>query len=333
MSIRVAAVFLLVLSAAPPAAALEPAAISVSLNSDGSGKMTAASRTNPAGETWSWQACRVGGTACAPFSSARTVDTGTAPRDTIFKATSSLGATATSPSWHGKVSPATRPVVSGFLRANALVTPVPGRWNGGWDGDRDLTELAACAHADGRDCMTLTSRHFISSCAFGGAVVDPLFTGRYLRVAAERHGRDERIVGNAGLTPYAPNAFMRAGPTTAVAIVGRIAPARGPRASDCGPPPLVCQATAVRAACRAAPVAIHAGARGAGVGCLSACRVALVARHGRRSARITRAFKRGQFTLLVLPQTALRRLGAERVTLRLFVDGDERMRRVVRTRG
>jgi hypothetical protein len=125
---------------------------------------------------------------------------------------------------------------------------------------------------------------------------------------------------------------MRAGPTRAVAVAGKIAPARGPRESDCGPAPLVCQATAARSACKVAPLAGLSVAGGASVTCMSACRMALVAERGRRRVRVARALRAARPGTLRLTRTALRPLGVARATVRLLVNDEERARRVVPVR-
>lgn len=61
-------------------------------------------------------------------------------------------------------------------------------WRGGWAGDAHFTQLAACANAQGTACTTLTDMHYPSRCANGAAVLDPAFTGDYLRVADQLVG-------------------------------------------------------------------------------------------------------------------------------------------------
>jgi hypothetical protein len=291
--------------------------------------MIANSQSNPSGETWSWQACRADGTECAAFDFGRIVGTGAAASGTVFSATSSLGATATSAVWHGNVSPATPPAVSGVVRANALVTPVPGTWNGGWDGDRDVTQLAACAGANGSGCTSLTDEHYPAGCRSGAAVIDPVFTGRYLRVGNRRRGSGEALAAFAVGSPYSSD-VMAAGPTTAVAIVGPIGPSEGPRQATCGPRPIVCRPGIARSACITAPTATISGRGVARVRCLSACTVTLRAQRGRNSRRISRSLSKNDVVTVQFSRRALASLGGRQVRLRVFVDGQERERRTIK---
>jgi hypothetical protein len=220
------------------AGAAETATISVGLNADGRGSMIANSQTNPDGEIWSWEVCMPDLSSCAAFASGRIVTTAGASVKRRFRVTSNLGATATSPVWRGKPDPLTPPSIRGPLRANELVTPISSRWRGGWNGDRNLTQLAACRSRRGRQCTTLTDTHYPDACPRGAAVLDPAFTGQYLRVANFRIGADTGILDYRVGSPYG-HEIWAADPVTSVAIVGRIASATNPRRAECGAPPLL----------------------------------------------------------------------------------------------
>jgi hypothetical protein len=144
---------------------------------------------------------------------------------------------AVSPLWSGKPAPSTPPSIKGPIRANELVTPISSRWRGGWRGDRDRTQLAACRSPRGRHCTTLTHTNYPEACPRGAAVLDPQFTGQYLRVANHRLGPDTGMLAYAVGSPYGHEIWRRDA-TTSVAIVGRIAKAVGPRRNSCGAPPL-----------------------------------------------------------------------------------------------
>jgi hypothetical protein len=142
------------------------------LNADGSGSIVAGSSDLQ----WSWQSCSQS-EECVPFGTGSSISTDGAAAGTVFKATASDGSTVTSPVWHGVVSAATPPFVSGRVQANALVTPKFGTWNGGWTGDFDKTQLSACERADGTECTTITNPEYVGRCPEGAAVIDPVFTG------------------------------------------------------------------------------------------------------------------------------------------------------------
>ncbi|HEX5990554.1 MAG TPA: hypothetical protein VFY75_10125 [Solirubrobacterales bacterium] len=294
--------------------AAESADIQPVLDPDGSGRMVVNSQTNPSGETWSWDSCSPDLEKCAPFANGRIVGTAGAPAPTVFRAVSNLGATALSPRWNGNVSPASPPRVAGEVRANELVVPVPGQWNGGWEGDVDWTQLAACEAPRDEGCTTLTHRHYIGGCRNGAAVIDPRFTGMYLRVAARRVPAHTPEPAYAVGSPYTPDIWP-AGPTVAVAFAGRIQAETGPPASGCGPAPLVEASISRRGV--------------ATVRCGLDCRAVLVARQGRRRAQVARR-------LTALPEVspddaALPRLRLSREQLKRFADG--KVRFVVRVYG
>lgn len=299
--------------AAEGAAAAEQASVNVSLTTDGGGRMVANSQTNPAGETWSWEACTVGLAACVPFAQGRIAETGGAPAETVFRVTSSHGAGALSPVWHGRVSAVAPPSVAGPIRANELVTPTPAQWSGGWDEAEDYFQLAACGNPGGTGCVTMTSFHYGDACPDQGAVLDPYFTGMYLRVANWRLG-PRPVVPASGGGPFGFELWA-ADPTTAVGMLGRIAPAVESRTENCGAPPLV-EASISRTGV-------------ATVRCGLGCRAALIARQGRLRARVVERLpplplipsRRNALPQLALPRKALQQLAPGRVRMTVKVDG------------
>jgi hypothetical protein len=219
------------------ATAAESATLSTSLNANGSGFLIANSQTNPETEVWVWQACSADLSTCSPFGSGRSISTDGAQPNTRFKATSSYGAIGTSSLWLGGLRPLSSPRISGLIKGNQRVTPGPGRWRGGWSDDYDIFQLAACKSPKGLHCTTLTDLNYPEKCPRGAAVLDPIFTGSYLRVADQRIGTGTVFLDFAVGSPY-EGKLWTANQSTSVAIIGRIAKATGPRASSCGPPPL-----------------------------------------------------------------------------------------------
>lgn len=142
-----------------------------------------------------------------------------------------------SPVWRGSLRAVEPPSVLGRIRANELVTPDLARWKGGWVGDFDQTQLAACKTPRGEGCITITHPKYVQGCRNGATVLDPVFTGRYLRVADLRLGPGTSFTAEAVGSPYQGKIWRR-DHQTAVAIVGRIGSATGPRMDQCGPPPL-----------------------------------------------------------------------------------------------
>jgi hypothetical protein len=218
--------------------AVEKATVSTSLKANGSGLLIANSQTNPEDQTWTWQACSADLSNCTSFGKGRTISTRGARPNTRFRVTSNHDASAISSLWRGSLRPlGPPPVVTGILQANKRVTPKPGRWRGGWSDDYDIFQLAACKSPRGLRCTTLTDLHYPDGCPHGAAVLDPLFTGSYLRVADRRIGAGTVFPAFAVSTPY-QGGIWAADRMTSVALVGRITKATGPRTVKCGPPPL-----------------------------------------------------------------------------------------------
>ncbi|HST32142.1 MAG TPA: hypothetical protein VLJ80_01355 [Solirubrobacteraceae bacterium] len=308
----------LALLTGPASIAAAPGKISATLAPDGSGQLIANTEGGPAGVTWTWQACAEDGNGCSAFGNGQSSGTAGAKAGTVFEATASNSATAKSPVWDGTVAAVSPPSVSGALRANSLVTPRLAAWTGGWIGDFDRTQLAACKGVAGTDCTTLTNPDYPQGCPKGAAVIDPAFAGRYLRVADEREGVDAVFPASAISSPYGGGVWS-AGPTTAVAVVGRIASATGPRATRCGPPPLGPTGTLSR--------------RGiATVNCPAACKISLHARHGSRQIRLTRRLAKAGTLNIALGHMASKRLGAGPLILAVYVNGSRVTSRIIHAR-
>jgi hypothetical protein len=296
-----------------PATAVEGASIQAVLDPGGGGRMIVNSQTNPPDETWSWEACTTDLATCTPFAQGRIVETAGAPVPSVFRAVSSRGATALSPRWDGQVESVSSPSAMGTPQANELVVPIPGRWRGGWEGDVDWTQLAACEGPRDEGCTTLTDRHYVGGCPNGAAVIDPMFTGMYLRVADRRIPAHTLELAYGVSSPYGPDIWA-AGPTVSVSVLGRIRAATGPPASGCGPSPLV------RASISKKGVAT--------VRCGLACLATLVARQGRRMAKMSRRLA-GQpgnrrnvpAPRLRLPKRKLARFHPGRIHMALMVNG------------
>lgn len=316
------------LAAVPALAAEEGIEMQALLKDDGSGFLF----VNTPQEPMTWEACSSTLTNCTPFGSGGELATAGASPVRIFRVTGGAGSIGLSPVWHGNVSSTSPPSVRGSVRANELVTPVPGGWGGGWGGDEpDFMQLSACPTPTGENCVTLTHSHYAASCANEAAVLDPAFVGDYLRVADRRNGAGPHIVPLYGVgSPYGLDIWT-AGPRTSAAIVGRIAPAQHRRTARCGPPPLNAAAISKRG------VAI--------VECRLGCRTVLIAKHKRRRARVVRRLPRkralprrlGERPIPLRGPAALRPprrfsapLGHRRVRVIVKIDGRQAARRTVR---
>ncbi|HEU5142923.1 MAG TPA: hypothetical protein VFU04_07185 [Solirubrobacterales bacterium] len=280
---------------------------------DGSGLLFV---NNGEESTWSWQACSSDLVTCRPFGQGREISTVGAEPSTVFRV-SGAGKTGRSPLWHGNLSVLSPPTVRGPLRANELVTPVPATWGGGWEGDFDQTQLSVCARPAGGPCSSITEPKNPEACPREAAVLDPAFAGGYLRIADRRFGPGAIFTLEA-LFPYG-QALWRSDGQTAVAFVGRIQPATGPRAARCGPPPL-----------RLASISKLGVAE---IRCPLGCRAELIGRRAGRVARFGRlAPARSPFgrpVALRLPVRLRRQLGEGQTRMSVEVDGRRVARRTV----
>lgn len=238
------------------------------LTEDGSGRLFVNDPDGP----WSWQSCKPNLTRCTHFASGGDISTDGAPPGTVFRVTGPDDV-GTSPIWHGSLGIVRPPSARGRLRANELVIPVTATWSGGWDGDLDRTQLAICKTARGHGCISITDRKYVRGCQRDRAVIDPAFTGYYLRVADRRLGPGTITTAEAVASPYWRPIMKRDG-QTAVAIVGRIRHATGPQTAMCEPAPLNSASISERGI--------------ASVKCILGCRVALHAVQGPARIRVIR---------------------------------------------
>jgi hypothetical protein len=237
-------------------------------NPDGSGRLFAGGGYTAKGAlSTTWERCKEDLSACEVVGT-QDISTGSAPAGTVFR----LQGAASGPTWHGNLSVLAPPSVQGVLSADELVTPVPARWQGGWEGSSDATQLAACRTATGEDCVSISDPAYVDGCGSSHqeVLLDPSFVGDYLRVADTRDGPGSVSSLIAYTSPYGHPIWPAAG-DTAVAMVGQIGPATHPRAATCGPSPLVEAWISSRGVAK--------------VSCPLGCAAVLVGRHGRRTSR------------------------------------------------
>ena len=301
------------------------------LSADGSGSLIVNANNNPPSQTWSWQTCGLTGMPCSPFKAGQQITTDGAPPDVIFRATSNLGTVVDSLPWRGNVTSLTPPSVIGQVRANEFVTPIAGTWSGGWEGDFNRFQLAACRSATGEGCVSITEPKY-GGCAADAAVLDPALTGRYLRVANVRLPQGLITTAEAYTSPYG-RPIWPANAIVSVAIPGQIAPPAGPRQAPCGPPPLEQGSISTRGV--------------ATVSCLLGCRAMLSVRGGKGRAAKARLIASTVAAKKEKPKrrppgptyppsfevklsaAALRKLGPGRARFVLRIDGERVARRSV----
>jgi hypothetical protein len=275
------------------------------LNQDGSGQIFMNNGAQP-----EWKACRPDLTECSPFATTGDLNTAGAPPDTVFWD----GGENRTPVWKGNVSPASPPSVEGEVRADAVVTPVAGHWTGGWETDYDELTLAFCKSSSGQECVTINHEGDWYACGGRGAtLIDPAFTGWYVRVVDHRYGAGTVFAG-VGHPFYFQDSEPTPGPTVSVAVVGQIAAATGPRQGNCAPPPLISGSISKVGA---------ATFRCAVVG----CHVTFIAKRGKRTVRHESTVAPALVGASTEPAPlrfshgALHRLGKGPVRLSLRIDG------------
>lgn len=312
MRVIVSLALVIGLVGAAGADAAQTPAMQVYLENNGSGGMIAGANSEaPVAETWSWQECAPDGLECVPFASGEKVGTASARPNTVFVVTPSDAPPQRSPIWHGNVVVATPPSVSGQVRANTLVTPVDATWTGGWAGDRNHTALAECRYANGTGCRAITGLGG-PACAHEAAVLDPAYTGRYLRVADQLYAPDIPLEeGNPNSLSFLGFVWP-AEPTTSVAVVARIASATAPRTAHCGSAPL---------ALGGEPSATLSKQGVATIRCPAACGIVLRADRGAQHAQRTRALPVWGTVTLRLSPSALARLGQGPAVFSVEIDG------------
>ena len=289
-------------------------------NEDGTGRLF----VNTAGGPWRWEACDADLRRCRSFGAGREIDTGAAGPGTVFRVRGE-GMTGTSPEWRGRLRQLGAPKVLGAVQANDFVSPLPGKWAGGWEGEFSELQLAACATPASESCTTLTHVHYVRRCAPGSSfALKAEFAGRFLRVAHRRLGAGPPLRLAYAVTSPHGGKVLRPSRSTSVAVVGQIGPAIGPYPGECGPPP---------------PAHASISSRGvASVECLAGCRAALIARRdGREVGSVVRKQLSSWDSLTVppplelrLPARALAGLRPGRVAFVVEIDGKRAARRVVR---
>jgi hypothetical protein len=322
------------LLATGPARAAGRVDIELSIRPDGVGRLSAETSSTTA-PPFTWEVCAADLKGCKRFAGGRRVETTGAPAGSVFRVKGARGETGVSPEWRGPPKALTPPSVAGVVQANQFVSPVRGLWSGGWAGEDSELQLAACstAAAAAEECVALTDPHYYrgGGCTAGNSfALGGFYAGRYLRVANRQSGgpHTELPYSVGPAPPHYEVAHLLPGPevwkrsrNTSVAIVGQIAPAAGPPAGECGPPP--------------APIATISAAGVARVECGGGCSVALIGtRKGRRQSMTSQIHESSLLAPwapleMRLPRAALARLGAGKVRLTVQIDGTPWARRTI----
>jgi hypothetical protein len=282
-------------------------------------------------EAISWEACSTKLAECKPWDHGPQTETLSAPAGTVFRVRNSTGETGVSPEWRGPLKQLASPQVAGAIQANGYVSPVPGRWDGGWRGEPAEMQLAACETESGFGCVSITSPYFFRQGCSNSAsfYLNPIFAGRYLRVADKQtggpHSEAGYQVGSPSGVTWGFDRVWVASRTVSIAMVGQIAPAVSAPAGECGPPPV--------------PVATISADGVARVECGGGCSAALLGTRDGRKELVTGYI--GEQNLLhpqaplelQLSRAKLASLGAGKVRLVIEIDGQRLATRTLRSSG
>jgi hypothetical protein len=271
--------------------------------------------------TIAWERCPDGGSVCEPGWGGGPYDdelvVGDAPRGSVFQVTATYrgrSVSARSVPYLGRVQAVRPPGLAGHLHVGGLVRPLAATWTGGWGNETSRLQTQVCRRRSG-DCEVVADGEYWNRCPGAGAVLQSAHEGWYVRVVDQRVGHDTAwpafaITAPGVLAPLEPS------PAQAAATFGPIRPAAGARESTCGLPSRPGSAHLLRRA-RSTP----AGALLGSVTCPRSCRVTLVARHGKRRARVVFHLRARQRRGLVLPWSRLAGLGGRSLEVSVSIGG------------
>jgi hypothetical protein len=232
---RVSGFFVAFLVCASAAIADPPQAVVISYNDavDGQGMLIA----NPVPDgSWGrmvWRACPPGGE-CTPIqpdaTSDRVLHVGAAAAGTTFTATATDGDqsfTASSDPYGGPLRLVKKPAVAGTPSVGHVIQPIPASWAGGWGGEQPFLQLQVCRTARSDTCKVISSSIYWDRCPGVGTRIPRRYLGWFVRVADNRSSRLPAYPAFGVTRPEALTPLTASG-NTAVAMVGRVRPGRGP---------------------------------------------------------------------------------------------------------
>jgi hypothetical protein len=130
-------------------------------DADGHPRLVANSSPDGSRGTPTWARCAGSSDDCEPIGTGNVVAPGPAAPGTTFEARlddqGHVTRARTSP-WGGTVTLTGAPALGGRVEARERVTPVAGRWTGGWGDEYDRLGVAVCRTADARDCLVLSEQ-------------------------------------------------------------------------------------------------------------------------------------------------------------------------------
>ena len=237
---------------------------------------------------------------------------GAAASGTVFEA-DLFGVTERSQAWQGQVASTLASTMAGTLAIGGTITPIAGRWSGGWPDDRSVVRLHACRTIAAQGCVHLAAPisanqvgWYIYSVDTRTAAGDPVPTPPPAGAAYPLPLPAANVSISAPAGPIASRA------EDAPRIVAPTGPGGGPI------PPGTTKPKAAKVTLRKR--ALRAGRRVTvgSVTCATRCRVRLSVGDGRRTLKRTLSV-RGTTRLTILNGSKLRKNVRLRVTV--TVDG------------
>jgi hypothetical protein len=200
---------------------------------NGSGFVSA---TNSAGP-WTWESCEPEMRLCHLIGRGRKIEAQDRDVGNLFRVRSQ-GLTGLSPVWRGRPVNVRPPSLWRLPSDELFVSPTPGVWRGGWEGEYSQVQVAVCAEQAISTCTPVTNTHYSRSCQIGSSfgLNSAQLTGLYLRVAEKRLGTESPIEpAYAVSSPTIGPVWPKDG-STAVAILNLLRPGDLPAGEECGPP-------------------------------------------------------------------------------------------------
>ncbi len=128
------------------------------------------------------------------------------------------------PKWQGRVRNTQRPSLRGTPAVGSTVTPVKGRWTGGWTGSGSSIGVRACRTAAGDGCVAMTPS-FHHGQGSKKAEIRPSYRGWFVG-AIEMSGGYLNTVPDVGHVSYPDPS--QADPTPRPAAAVAVSPLVGP---------------------------------------------------------------------------------------------------------
>jgi hypothetical protein len=205
--------------------------------------------------------------------------------------------------YRGPVAAGGLPSVAGDARVGARVRAIGGSWTGGFGTEASRLQLQVCRDRTDGDCLVIADDIYANRCASDGTTLPARYAGWYLRTVDIRTSQHQAYPMLGYPSPEAIPAAQAAPLASASVPLGPIAAGRDP-AGGCQPRPLA-EVRLLRRVQRE-PRRLVVGH----VRCMRRCHTTTTVRRDKRSATLRTRGTFPEWTAVVLPPAAARRLGS-----------------------